>query len=145
PTLHPELVFRQPKYTDPLISDMTNLGLVAEKGLDFLSATTVEYRYLETVEDVEAEMERLAAAEWICFDLETTGLNPFRDTSKVGCISITDRTHYGVTIPIEHPGFKWEGLSLDRVLSAVNKLLENDKVKKMGHNVKFDMLWWMVM
>lgn len=144
PIVHPEMVFRQPKHSDSFISDFKSLGTVVKEGFKYLESSEVEYKYLETVEEVKDELGRMMSSEWICFDIETTGLNPFRDTSKIGCISFTDRTHYGVTVPIEHPGFTWGEGELDQVIEIVRQLLENPNVKKMGHNVKFDMLWELV-
>lgn len=144
PIVHPEMVYRQPKHSDSFIADFGSLGVVVKDGFKYLESSEVKYEYLETVEEVEAELSRMRSSEWLCFDIETTGLNPFRETSKIGCISFTDRTHYGVTVPIEHPDFEWKSDELERVLKAVRELLEDSNVKKMGHNVKFDMLWELV-
>lgn len=141
PIVHPEMVFRQPKHSDGLLADFKGLGTLSKEGFSYLEASDVEYRYLETIEDVEAEIKRLKQSPWLCFDLETTGLNPFRDTSKIGCISLTDKTHYGVTIPVEHPDFEWEPEELEHLIALLKDLLEDPDVQKMGHNVKFDMLW----
>lgn len=142
PTVHPDLVFRQPKHTDSLLADLKNLGTLVRDGFGVKQKAGVEYRYLETVEEIEAEINRLRVpGQWLCWDLETTGLSPFRDTSKQGCISLSDRTHYGVTIPIDHPGFVWSPADRTKVLGLLRGLLEDETVPKFGHNIKFDMLW----
>lgn len=143
PIVHPELVFRQPKHASHFTTDVMNLKTLVEDGMEFLSKSDVEYRYLDNLDDIEEEIERLMDVEWLVFDLETTGLSPFKKDSKIVCISLTDKTHYGVTIPLEHKDFYWSGNELRKVKELIKKLLEHKPVKKMGHNGKFDMKWLM--
>lgn len=141
PILHPQMVFKQPKHATQFAKDVDNLALLLQKGKEFLARTDVDYQYLEDVDLVEAECARLEESEWVVFDLETTSLNPFLPNQKIVCISLTDRDHYGVTIPLEHREFTWPGMALDRVKAAIKKLLESRKSKKVAHNGKFDMKW----
>lgn len=142
PILHPNMIFRQPKHAKNFTTDLTNLQLLYENGLEFLEKQEVNYRYLETIEEVEEEIKRLEKeAKWLVFDIETTGLNPFKKGSKIVCISLTDKTHYGVTIPLEHREFTWEKDKLERIKGLLKNLLENPTIKKAGHNGKFDMKW----
>lgn len=141
PIIHPETLFTQPKHSKNFAKDLQNLKELAERGRDVLTRKKVDYRYLETYEDVEREVERLEQAEWNCFDLETTSLNPFLKNQKIVCISLTDGTHRGVTIPLEHKEFEWPGMVLDKIKGLLKRLLENKRIKKMAHNGKFDMKW----
>lgn len=141
PILHPTQIFKQPKHSKNFTTDIMNLKVLIDEGMGFLEKSEVDYRYLETYEEVEDEIERLMESEWLVFDIETTGLNPFVKGSKIVCISLTDRTHYGVTIPLEHRQFKWPGMILDKIRGLLKQLLENHFIKKMGHNGKFDMKW----
>lgn len=142
PILHPINLFRQPVHTKNFTRDVQNLKLLMLEGATFLEKSDVEYNYLETVEEIEEEINRMMESEWVVFDLETTGLNPFVKGSKIVCIALTDRDHYGVTIPLEHRDFKWDNPEdFTYVVNLLKKLLENPKVKKMAHNGKFDMKW----
>lgn len=143
PILHPANIFKQPKHATQFAKDIENLALLLDQGKGFMERADVEYRYLENVNEIEAECERLEDAEWVVFDLETTGLNPFLADQKIICISLTDRDHNGVTIPLEHPEFVWDDVSFQRVKKALKKLLENPNPKKVAHNGKFDMRWLM--
>lgn len=144
PILHPSQIFKQPKHTKNFTTDIMNLKELIEKGNKYFAKSEVDYRYLETLEEVTEEIERLEReAEWLVFDIETTGLDAFRKESKVICISLTDRDHYGVTIPLEHKSFTWPSGIFEKVVDLIKRLLENKRIKKMGHNGKFDMKWLM--
>lgn len=142
PIVHPRLVFRQPKHAENFTRDVQNLADLVREGEKLLEQTDVNYRYLETYEEVEAEIERLnKEAEWLVFDLETTGLNPFRKGSKIVSISLTDKDHYGVSIPLEHRDFTWQKETLDKIIELLRNLFANKRTKKVAHNGKFDMKW----
>lgn len=142
PIVHPRLVFRQPKHAENFTRDIQNLGDLVREGEKLLEQADVDYRYLETYEEVEAEIERLnKEAEWLVFDLETTGLNPFRKGSKIVSISLTDKDHYGVSIPLEHRDFTWPKETLDKIIELLRNLFANKRTKKVAHNGKFDMKW----
>lgn len=140
PILHPAMLFLQPKHSKNWAIDVGNIRELLDKGTAFLEKSDVDYRYLETYEEVKEEVERLMDAKWIVFDLETTSLNPFLPNQKIVCISLTDKDHYGVTIPLEHKDFTWKGMELDMIKGLLKDLLENNS-KKMAHNGKFDMKW----
>jgi uracil-DNA glycosylase family 4 len=142
PILHAEMLFQQPKHSKNWATDLQNLKELVDKGSEFLERADVNYRYLETIEEVEEEVDRMMKSKHIVFDLETTGLNPFVVGAKIVCISLTDKTHYGVTIPLEHKEFTWPAKILEKIKQLLKKLLEN-KSKKMAHNGKFDMKWLM--
>src|SRR5690606_32382266 len=123
PIVHPRLVFRQPKHAENFTRDVQNLADLVREGEKLLEQSDVNYRYLETYEEVEAEIERLnKEAEWLVFDLETTGLNPFRKGSKIVSISLTDKDHYGVSIPLEHRDFTWPKETLDEIIELLRNL-----------------------
>ncbi|WAB25010.1 DNA polymerase family A [Lysinibacillus phage vB_LfM_LysYB1] len=143
PILHPDIIFRQPKHAENFAKDIQNLAILLDSGKGFLERSDVDYRYLETYEEIEEEVNRLEEeAEWLVFDLETTSLNPFLPNQKIVCISLTDKHHYGVTIPLEHKEFVWPGIILDKIKGLLKRLLEHNKrIKKVAHNGKFDMKW----
>lgn len=142
PTINPELIFKQPKYAALFVKDMENIAEIWENGSDSLQSSEVQYRSLETYEEVKAEIDRfMEESEWLVFDLETTGLDPFKPGQQIVCISLTDRDHYGVTIPLNHPQFKWPKGIFEKIIFWIKKLLENKKFKKMAHNGKFDIKW----
>ncbi|MGC8362853.1 DNA polymerase [Bacillus subtilis] len=141
PIVGPDMLFLQPKHTKKWTKDLQNLKELLDKGKNFLERKEVNYRYLEDLPSVLKEIKRMKKSKWVVFDLETTGLDPFKSDSKIVCISLTDRDRYGVTIPLDHKEFAWEEDDFEKVKMAIKLLLEDKKIKKMAHNGKFDMKW----
>ncbi|MNW28082.1 DNA polymerase I [compost metagenome] len=142
PIMHPSNVFRQPKYAENFARDIENLARLLKEGKDCLTRSDVDYRYLETMPEIAEELNRMEVeSDTLVFDLETTGLNPFLKDQKIVCISLTDRHHYGVTIPLEHRETPLSAIELGEVIERLRHLLENPRIKKVAHNGKFDMRW----
>ena len=82
-------------------------------------------------------VEELRAAECISIDTETMGLAPLLDPLVGVCLSTKVGT--GVYVPVRS---KWPQEHLDEatVLGALRPVLEDPRVPKCGHNLKFDML-----
>ncbi|MBW6512317.1 MAG: DNA polymerase I [Desulfuromonadaceae bacterium] len=100
-----------------------------------------EGRYRGVLDETELDhlLEILGAATEICFDTETTGLDPLR-AELVG-ISFAVKPGEAWYIPLGH---RYLGVpqQLDRmlVLERLRPLLENPAVPKLGQNIKFDAL-----
>jgi len=95
----------------------------------------------ETVLDwacFDAWLERLEAAELFAFDTETTCLE-YMDARIVG-VSFAVDPATAAYVPVAHnyPGAP-EQLPRDAVLARLKPLLEDDKVLKVGQNLKYDM------
>lgn len=140
PTMHPRSVRIKPAYKEYILKDLDTLKELKENGMTEVSG--VNYRSLETLEEVEAELTRLKReANILCFDLETTGKSPYFPSSKIVCISLTDKTHYGVVIPLYHhetPFWAWEK---GYIVKLLRDLLEDESIPKVAHNGKFDIEW----
>ena len=139
PTMHPRSVRIKPAYKDCILKDLDTLKDLYEHGMTKVSG--VEYRSLETVEEVEAEIKRLKKAKILCFDLETTGKSAFMRDSKIVCISLTDKTHYGVVIPLYHRETPFTKQETGYIVKLLRWLLEDESIPKVAHNGKFDIEW----
>ena len=97
-------------------------------------------RNYEMVVD-EAAFERWFAAiqdaALVCFDTETTGLDPMR--ARIVGLSFAIEPGRAAYIPLAH---NYAGapaqLSLERVLARLKPWFENPDAKKLGQNVKYD-------
>lgn len=139
PTYHPKATLRKPLYKKYLFKDLDNLADIYKNGV---TTQEVNYRVLNDYEEILDELERLnTEAEWLVFDIETSGLNPFLDDSKVVCISLSDRERYGAVIPLYHRQSPLWGDERGIVVKKLRELLENPKIKKVAHNGKFDMYY----
>lgn len=91
-----------------------------------------DYRAIETSEQRAELLEELLQRDSICFDTETTGLNP-RDALPLGiAFSVDPHTAYYVVCP-EDPK------EAQGVIEEFRCLFENEKIAKIGHNLKYDL------
>lgn len=140
PMMHPRSVEVKPIYKDYILKDMNTLKDLYNNGMTEVSG--VNYKYLETLEDCMTEIIRLKnEAKILCFDLETTGKSPYFDDSKIVCISLTDKTHYGCVIPLYHRETPLWGWEIGTVVKMLRWLLEDESIPKVAHNGKFDIEW----
>ena len=78
------------------------------------------------------------------FDTETTGLDPFHKDAKIICMQFGFRNPKTMAIesyvfPMWHRDNKWYNASM--AWEMIWPILRNKKIKKVGHNMKFDMLY----
>jgi DNA polymerase-1 len=97
------------------------------------TSTEKDYRLVDTPAAVQAMVEEFSGAVEFCFDTETSALDPSR-ASLVG-MAFSNRSGSGYYIPV--PPKK---SAADELLSIVRPLLENEKILKIGQNIKYDIL-----
>jgi hypothetical protein len=77
------------------------------------------------------------------FDTETTGLDPFHKDAKIICMQFGFRNEEGriesYVFPMWHRDNTWYKPDLAWVM--IKPLLEDSRIKKIGHNIKFDCLY----
>jgi DNA polymerase I len=84
-------------------------------------------------------VKTLAVADEFSFDTETTSLDPMQ--AELTGISFAVRPHHAWYLPLGHayPGAP-EQIDLNRALSALKPVMEDPKVRKIGQNIKYDIL-----
>ena len=87
----------------------------------------------------QALLTSLAAATEISFDTETTSLSPM-EADLVG-ISFSVEPYHASYIPLGHSYLGMpQQLELQHVLAGIKPILENPSIKKIGQNIKYDIL-----
>lgn len=86
-----------------------------------------DYRLVDTPEKLEQAVKILASAEEISIDTETTSLNTI-DAKLVG-IGFCAKPGQAFYIPVETALPSWE----------LKKIIESEHIKKIGHNLKYDL------
>jgi DNA polymerase-1 len=103
------------------------------------ASADIERRYetLTRWEDFERWLAALSAAELFAFDTETTSLDYMR--AEIVGVSFSIEPGVAAYVPLAHvyPGAPQQ-LDRARVLAALKPLLENPRIGKVGHNLKFD-------
>ncbi|WP_018013328.1 DNA polymerase I [Teredinibacter turnerae] len=100
-------------------------------------ALETEYDVVLDESAFEAWLEKLQAAALFAFDTETTSLN-YMDAEIVG-VSFAVESGKAAYVPVAHDYLGApEQLSREHVLARLKPLLENDGLKKVGQNLKYD-------
>jgi len=96
------------------------------------------YETILTDTQLDAWLEKLLAAELVCVDTETTGLDVM-NAQLVG-ISFAITPHEAAYLPLAHryPGAP-DQLERDHALHKLKPWLESQKHKKLGQNLKYDL------
>lgn len=101
----------------------------------YTTTADFDYRAVTTAEDLQAVAKAMADAPIVAFDTETIGLGP---TSKICGLSFSWEEGKAVYVPTVSPE-QATHLTLDQALEILRPVLEAQKVKKTGHNAKYDL------
>ncbi len=121
--------------------DTANAGAAGDRvtsagglfGQQYQTIDTVPHTYHTVTEpaELEALAARLAACEAFCFDTETTGFDVFGD--RLVGISVAIEPHEAWYIPCNRE-------NTDRVVAALRPVFADEKIAKIGQNIKFDLM-----
>lgn len=114
------------------------LNELLEKNPQSTDNKYAEYETIFTEEQFKHWLDVLNKTELFAFDTETTSLN-YMDAEIVG-VSFAVKPGKAAYIPLAHD-YENVPAQLDRakVLAALKPILENPALKKIGHNIKYDL------
>ena len=99
--------------------------------------TTRQYETLLTTAQLDSWLAKLASAPLICFDSETTSLDPM--TAKIVGLSFSVEAGSAAYLPLMHDYFDAPvQLNFAECLAKIKPILENPAIKKVGQNLKYD-------
>ncbi len=123
------------------ISKYGDTNNLVTKDIDKNSEKTTEikkknYQLIKNEKEIEDLMKQSEEIGEFAIDTETTSLDPH--TAKLVGISISNRIGNACYIPLNHVS----GNNLDekKVLSILKNYLEDESIKKVGQNIKFDFI-----
>ena len=123
------------------ISKYGDTNNLVTKDIDKNSEKTSEitkknYQLIKNEKEIEDWMKQSEEIGEFAIDTETTSLDPH--TAKLVGISISNRIGNACYIPLNHVS----GNNLDekKVLSILKNYLEDESIKKVGQNIKFDFI-----
>ena len=90
------------------------------------------YQRIDSIYELKYFVSKMMEQETVAFDTETDGLNSL-ETNLVG-ISFSWSENKGYYIPLNS-----NILKIDEVLNELKPFFESPQIKKVGHNLKFDM------
>jgi DNA polymerase-1 len=97
-------------------------------------------RNFETIlsnEQLDTWLAKLQTAELMCFDTETTSLEPM--TARIVGMSFSVEAGSAAYLPLKHDYFDApDQLNFAETLAKIKPILENPAIKKVGQNFKYD-------
>ncbi len=94
------------------------------------------YRIIKSEKELTSLVSELKKAGEFCLDTETTALSPV-DAELVG-ISFSYLPKEAYYVPVGHRDKK-SNLDLARVIENLKGILEDESIRKVGHNLKYDL------
>ncbi len=99
--------------------------------------TEREYDTILTAEQLDQWLEKISTAELVCFDTETTSLDPMM--AKIVGMSFSVEAGKAAYLPLTHDYFDApEQLPFQETIAKVKPILEDANIKKVGQNLKYD-------
>jgi len=99
------------------------------------------YKIVLSLEELKDVVEKVRKAELFSVDLETTSIRPME--AEIVGISLCIEPDSGYYIPVRYKGKSKNNFGDDDlkvVLEELKPVLEDNRIKKCGHNIKYDML-----
>ncbi len=108
-----------------------------ETTVEYNPITTRNYATILSEADLDVWLEKINQAKLVCFDTETTSLDPM--TAKIVGMSFSIEAGSGAYLPLTHDYFDApEQLNFSATLAKFRPILENSAIKKIGQNLKYD-------
>ena len=99
--------------------------------------TARQYSTVLTLDELDTWLAKLQHAELLCFDTETTSLDPM--TAQIVGVSFSVSAGEAAYIPLTHDYFDAPvQLPFADTLAKLKPILENPTIKKVGQNLKYD-------
>ncbi|MFI3258827.1 MAG: DNA polymerase I [Rikenellaceae bacterium] len=114
------------------VSDEAPTTQITEAATFATAQTTPHtYKLIESTAELKELVAELMKHSEICFDTETTGLDPYND--RLVGISFSSEPHTGYYIAVNEQNEK-------DIIEVVRPLLEAEQIAKIGQNIKFDLM-----
>lgn len=139
PTFHPAAGLRSPKYLPHIRADFAAFARLYRGEVDRDGPGSTRVKIVRTPSQLNWLIKKLEGAPVVAFDLETDGLDEWRDGVQIVTAGFSWEPGTAAVVPLNHPDFTWKDpraitRRLKRVLEAHPKLV--------AHNGKFDARWF---
>jgi DNA polymerase-1 len=95
------------------------------------------YETILSLAQLDSWLAKLSSADLVCFDTETTSLDPM--LAKLVGMSFSVEAGSAAYLPLMHDYFDApQQLNFNETLARVKPILENPAIKKVGQNLKYD-------
>ena len=105
-----------------------------------IRTTLHKYTTVLTADSLRKVVDEVLQCDKVCFDIETTGFDIFCD--RIVGMSLSVRAHEAWYIPFGHNQDKRSRNDIESEYAAILRpIFENEKIAKVGQNMKFDILF----
>ncbi len=109
----------------------------AELVINYTPNTRRQFTTILDNETLDAWLAKLSSAALVCFDTETTSLDPM--TAKLVGMSFSVTPGEAAYLPLAHDYFDApQQLPFQATMQRIQPILENPNIKKVGQNLKYD-------
>lgn len=103
----------------------------------YVANNSRNYETILTNDQLDHWLAKLQSAPLVCFDTETTSLDPM--TAKLVGMSFSVAAGSAAYLPLKHDYFDApEQLNFADTLAKIKPILENPEIRKVGQNLKYD-------
>lgn len=113
-------------------SDDTEQASLFTSSYDTLETAKPNYKLIETPNDCQKLVDRLMVLKSIAFDTETTSLNALN--AEIVGMSFSCKAKEAFYIPLSS-----KPEERDEILTIFKPLFENERIEKVGQNIKYDL------
>ena len=134
PTFHPAYICRRLGLQGVMIDHLKN---VVEWLKNPIEPDPPKYVIIDTIEKAQKFFDRLSKVDIFAFDIETSGLDFWKD--KILCCSFSWKERTGVVLLIlqQHCKEFWKPEEKEWIIEQLKKVLESN-IGKIGQNLSFD-------
>jgi len=127
-----------PKELRKVLEELEFKSILAELNLKEEVERKPTYELILSEEALEKLLEKISQVQEFALDLETTSEDPL--SAEIVGIALSFEPYHGYYIPVGHryPGAPRQ-LPLDYVLSRLKPILTEERPKKLGQNLKYDL------
>jgi DNA polymerase I len=105
--------------------------------IDYKLVTTRNFETILSNAQLDDWLAKLQAASLVCIDTETTSLDPM--TAKIVGLSFSVEAGSAAYLPLTHDYFDApDQLNFAGTMAKIKPILENETIKKVGQNLKYD-------
>lgn len=133
PTYHPSYLLRNDRNKALKNIFAKNIKNAIEYEENIITNTADEVKIIKDPFAATIFLEGLQMFKAIAFDIETTGLKPYREGHKIKTISFAISPYDSTAFPIFYENKEF--------MKALKNVLTNKNIKKIAHNIKFEQKW----
>lgn len=140
-TVHPAATFYDASLVPTFVADITRAGKIL-RGEENVDGAKIPHEIVLDPDKAIEKIEALHYADSVAFDFETTGLDLHHPRFKLLALSfcpiVGGKIGKAFSIPLDHKKSTWTKDEIRRVKNAIRRLLRDEEVEKIGHNLKYD-------